>query len=142
MLGKLLAGVAGGFVVGVFASAVTGLPAGANFAVATAGRYVGLITGWLVALVLALVAPTPRRAWGRICIACGLLCMLMPLAALLLGATGVGGPMAGRVWQVAPFDIRLIGNQVAIIASIAGFFLGAAFFAVALWLEEGPETTR
>ena len=95
MLGKLLAGLFGGFVVGVLAYVVLGL-----VDVPAMRAHLGPIPMaalWAVALLAAIAARAARQAWGWMLLLAGLLAYALPFIGFVAGGSRLDAELAGRV---------------------------------------------
>jgi len=130
MLGKIFAGLVMGIVVAILVATVVGLGAGGGDRGGNASIW-GMLIGFGGMVLLALTAARARYAWGRGLLVSGLLCLAMPIAALLftglVGAESISkeASQAGRAG--AAIGTAIGGGILTFVAGIFGFFLGMIF---------------
>jgi len=125
VVGKVVAGIVGGFVVAAFAANILNLVAGS-----TVAGFV-LIGSWVLALVLAIRASSGARAWRWLLICAGALSFLVPLATLMRTTRQTDG-------------VEVLGGIVATgIFAVVFFLLGLAFLVIgfAVGRDKTPGST-
>ena len=130
---KILAGLLGGLVFAIIGAFwVTAALASSPLK----GGHVGAMAFWVLwglALLIAMLAPSGGKAWRRILIASGLLCLLLPLSGIIftgnsMAAVSSADPHAGA--RVAGSAIA--GGLISGLLGFVGFFLGLVFLVIGL----------
>ena len=136
-IGKLLAGLVGGFAFAFIGYMVIILPLGGNEALVGPILF-GL---WALALVIAFKAKRAAKAWRRLLIGCAVFSLMLPLSALIfsgvqvaeIGAEGSGAATAGAVAG---------GGIVTVMTGFVSFFMAAIFLLVGLLIgRDKPESS-
>jgi hypothetical protein len=81
----------------------------------------------VVALAIAIAAPTSGKAWRRLFVLSGVLAIALPLGGLVLTGSNLVDPTgAGAAGTV------IVGGGVTVLAGFVGFFLGAILLVLGL----------
>lgn len=131
---KTLAGIAGGLILAIVGAVVVAL--GGASRPASGGSYgvVAFFVFWILGLVVAVMAPSPGKAWRRLLITAAILSFLLPLSAIVFTGSHVAGVMeqGGKHAGAATAGAAIGGTFISGFMGIVGFFLGAIFLVVGL----------
>jgi hypothetical protein len=131
---KLLAWLIAGTIFAIVASALIGL--------ATLHLHPGFgavstfLAADVVALAIAIAAPTSGKAWRRLFVLSGVLALALPLGGVVLTGTNLVDPAgAGAAGTV------IVGGGVTVLAGFVGFFLGAILLVLGFACGKMPRDT-
>jgi hypothetical protein len=129
---KIIAWLFGGFIFSVVAAVLIAL-ATLNMHLKIGGVTM-FLAAYVVSLLIALTAPTGGRAWRRLLVLSGVMCLLLPVAGLVT----TGSMVAHSAADQAAGNI-VAGGLVSLLAGVVGFFLGAALIIVGLLCGRSPQ---
>lgn len=136
LAGRLVAGIVGGFILGTLAANVCTLALGdfrqeQSSPLVTSLAVVLLLGLLAVAIVIAVRAERPAKAWRRILIPSGIISLAIPLAALIPTFRAAGEAEA-RGSSIEALAYGSAGTAFAIIVGFFGIVLGAILLVIGL----------
>lgn len=147
LLGRIVAGVVGGLIVGTLAANIFSLLF-ADPMQKDSGSVVTILSGvlffglWIGAIVLGVRSMRPSRVWRRLLIPSGILSLVLPLAALV--TTGrMASATAAKGGQMAEMEAGAYAVGGTLFAVVLGFFgviLGAIFLTIGLLVGKKTKT--
>jgi len=133
---KILAGLLGGVILALVGGfLVTMSMAGDPEQAGQIGRMFGLGL-FVIAIAVALLAPTAGKAWRRIMVCSAVCAFALPLAGLLFSGTLINdvSTSTGPNSDAETIGTAIGGGFVTLVLSVIGIFLGAIFLTIAAFV--------
>ena len=132
---KVVAGFVGGLLVAIIGSVVYSLAMSHSGGAASHGGGMAFLIIWALGFVVAMIAPTGGKAWRRLLVTSGLLCLCLPIASMI----STGSWLANNASSSAAAAGGVIGGGLlTLFTGVFGFFLGAIFLIVGLLCGRTP----
>lgn len=138
MIGKIVAGVIGGILVG-FLGMILVVVAFTPEAGSRVGGF-SFFAFWGFALLLSFTASRGAKAWRRVFIACGVISFSLPLASLIFSGTQIVDAAVTDNADAAQVVGAAVGSgMITAISGFLGFFLGIVFMIVGLMVGKDKQ---
>ena len=130
---KVIAGVLGGLILAIISGFwVTAALASSPLM----GGHVGATAFWVlwgVGLLIAMMAPSGAKAWRRLLISSGLMCLLLPLSGVIFTGNSLAAVSSAERHAGARVAGTVIaGGLISGLLGFVGFFLGLVFLVIGL----------
>lgn len=131
---KILAGIIGGLILAILGAIVIGVGGATNPGKGGSFGAIAFFVLWIACIVVAVMAPSPAKAWRRLLIASAIFAFLLPLSGVIFTGSHVASTMekGGEYAGAAATGAAIGGTLVSGFMGIIGFFLGAVFLVIGL----------
>lgn len=129
---KILAGIVGGLILAILISMVVGIAGAASPETSGSRGAIVFFAAWVVALVIAIYAPSPGKAWRRLLVMSGIAAFMLPLSGIIFTGSHIATNLAGAHSGAEKAGAAIGGTLVSGFLGFVGFFLGVIFLVIGL----------
>lgn len=129
---KILAGIVGGLILAILVSMVVGIAGAASPETSGARGAIVFFAAWVVALVIAIYAPGPGKAWRRLLVMSGIAAFMLPLSGIIFTGSHLATNLSGAHSGAEKAGAAIGGTLVSGFLGFVGFFLGVIFLVIGL----------
>ncbi|PHN71567.1 hypothetical protein AO286_10790 [Pseudomonas syringae] len=129
---KILAGIVGGLILAILVSMVVGIAGAASPETSGARGAIVFFVAWVVALVIAIYAPTAGKAWRRLMVMSGIAAFMLPLSGIIFTGSHIATNLSGAHSGAEKAGAAIGGTLVSGFLGFIGFFLGVIFLIIGL----------
>ncbi|MBD9566537.1 hypothetical protein [Pseudomonas sp. PDM09] len=128
---KVLAGLVGGLILAILVSMLVFIAIAASPSVSGLKGAIAFFVTWIIAVAIAVYAPTPGKAWRRLLIASGISAFMLPLSGIIFTGSHIA-TISGAHSGVKAAGAAIGGTLVSGFLGFVGFFLGVIFLIIGL----------
>jgi hypothetical protein len=121
---KILAGMIGGLLLAVLVSLVVGIAGAASPESSGSRGAIVFFVAWVVALLIAIYAPTAGKAWRRLLVMSGIAAFMLPLSGIIFTGSHIATNLGGAHSGAEKAGAAIGGTLVSGFLGFVGFFLG------------------
>lgn len=131
---KTLAGIIGGLILAILGLILVTVGGAINTDKGAGSGVVAFFIIWIAGIVVAVMAPSPAKAWRRLLITAAIFAFLLPLSGIIFTGSHVASTMekGGEYAEAAATGAAIGGTLVSGFMGIVGLFLGAIFLVIGL----------
>ncbi|MBJ2346185.1 MULTISPECIES: hypothetical protein [Pseudomonas] len=129
---KILAGLVAGLILAILVSTVVAIAGAASPRAAGGTGAIVFFVIWIIALVIAVSAPTAGKAWRRLLVTSGIAAFMLPLAGIVFTGSHIATNISGAHSGAETAGAAIGGTLVSGFLGFVGFFLGVIFLIVGL----------
>ncbi|MFS2200820.1 hypothetical protein ACCD00_20130 [Pseudomonas sp. Pseusp3] len=128
---KVLAGLVGGLILAILVTMLVVIAIAASPSVSGLKGAIAFFVTWIIAVAIAVYAPTPGKAWRRLLIASGIAAFMLPLSGIIFTGSHIATISGAHSGAVAA-GAAIGGTLVSGFLGFVGFFLGVIFLIIGL----------
>lgn len=134
MIGKIFAGIIGGFIVAVLGALVVTIASANNSESGGSIGGIAFFVFWAIGIIIAFLAKNAGKAWRRLILLSALLSFSLPLSSFVFSGAAVSQAIVdgGDQAAAAATGAAIGGGIVTAISGFLGFFLGIIFLVIGL----------
>lgn len=134
MIGKIISGVIGGFMVAVLGALVVTIAMANEPETGGSNGAVAFFVFWVLGIMISIIAKDAGKAWRHLLLLSALLSFALPLSSFIFSGAAVSQAIVNAGDQVGAAATGAVigGGLITAVSGFLGFFLGVIFLIVGL----------